>query len=299
MTNEGAAASPQDARDTPAGGLTLASAFVEQEPEAAARALEELPSEDAALFLAELPPAIAAPVIDEMSPGSAARRLALLEPARAAAFLEAVGSRACVSILRVCAPEPRRAILPLLPPRLVQHFRRSLAYTLDTVGAWIEYDVPTLPAHRTVREALQVLRLRAKPEDSAVFVLRAAQFYGGTASFSALLRADADAPLSRVMQRGLRPLSDAVDVDEVQNLEEWDHWAMLPVTAPDGSLLGGLSRAGLRRALNAVFPTAPTAQPESLLAHLFTAYLHTGADLLRLLIGRGLSSPAARARDEV
>ena len=286
------------ANDTPAGGLALASAFVDQEPEAAARALEELPSEEAALFLAELAPQIAAPVIDEMSPGSAARRLALLEPAQAARFLEAVGSRGCVSILRVCAPEPRREILALLPPRLVQHFRRSLAYTLDTVGAWIEYDVPTLPAHRTVREALQVLRLRAKAEDSAVFVLRSAQLYGGTVSLSALLRADPDSPLSRVMERALRPLSDAVDVDEVQNLDEWDHWAMLPVTAPDGSLLGGLSRAGLRRALHAVFPQTPTAQPESLLAHLFTAYLHTGADLLRLLIGRGLSSPVSRARDE-
>ena len=288
----------QRAVDASAGGLALASAFVEQEPEAAARALEELPSEDAALFLAELSPGVAAPVIDEMSSGSAARRLALLEPEQAASFLEAVGSRGCVSILRVCAPEPRRAILQHLPPRLVQHFRRSLAYTLDTVGAWIEYDVPTLPGHRTVREALQVLRLRAKPEDCAVFVLRSAQLYGGTVSFAALLRADPDAPLSRVMERGLRPLSDATDVDEIQNLDEWDHWAMLPVTAPDGSLLGGLSRAGLRRALHAVFPHAPTAQPESLLAHLFTAYLHTGADLLRLLIGRGGSSPAVRARDE-
>lgn len=288
-----------DARgEASAGGMVLAAAFVEQEPEAAARALEEMPSEEAALFLAELSPQIAAPMIDEMSPGSAARRLALLEPEQAARLLEAVGSRGCVSILRVCAPEPRREILPRLPPRLVQHFRRSLAYTLDTVGAWIEYDVPALPAHRSVREALQVLRLRAKSEDSAVFVLRSAQLYGGTVSLAALLRADPDAPLSRVMERGLRPLSDATDVDEIQNLDDWDQWAMLPVTAPDGSLLGGLSRAGLRRALNAVFPQAPTAQPESLLAHLFTAYLHTGADMLRLLIGRGLSSSASRVRDE-
>ncbi len=39
-------------------------------------------------------------------------------------------------------------------------------------------------------------------------------------------------------------------------------------------------------------------QPESLLAHLFTAYLHTGSDLLRLLIGRGLSTTTAKSRDE-
>lgn len=280
-------------------GLRLARAFADSEPEAAARALESLPGEDAALFLAELEPEVAARVVDEMSHGSAARRLALIDTDRAARVLEALGSRGCVTILRVCAPEPRRALLATLPPRLVQHYRRSLAYTLDAVGAWIEYDVPAMAAHRSVGEALQVLRQRGKADDSAVFVLRSAQLYGGAVSLARLLQAAPDAPLSRVMDRGLRPLSDAQDVDEVEHLDDWDHWSVLPVTAPDGSLLGGLSRAGLRRALHSVYPQAPSAQPESLLAHLFTAYLHTGADLLRLLIGRGPSAVgASRQREE-
>lgn len=279
-------------------GLVLATAFAESEPESVARALEELPSEQAALFLAELEPSQAAPVLDEMSAGSAARRLALLEARQAATFLEAVGSRGCVTILRVCPPEPRRAILAELPPRLVQHFRRSLAYTLDTVGAWLEYDVPTLPGHRTVAEALHVLRQRAKQEDCAVFVLRSAQAYGGTVTLGALVHAAPDTPLSRLTDRSLRPLSDAADVDDIKDLDDWDHWAMLPVTAPDGNLLGGLSRAGMRRALNSVLPQPGNSQPESLLAHLFTAYLHTGSDLLRLLIGRGLSTTTSGSRDE-
>lgn len=280
-------------------GLSLARAFAENEPEAAARALEALPGEDAALFLAELEADSAARVVDEMSHGSAARRLALLEPAGAARILEALGSRGCVTLLRVCPPEPRRAILAALAPRLVQHYRRALAYNLDAVGAWIEYDVPAIAAHRSVGEALQVLRQRGKAEDSAVFVLRSAQHYGGAASLTRLLQAPPDAPLSSVMDRALRPLSDAQDVDEIEHLDDWDQWSLLPVTAPDGSLLGGLSRASLRRALRSVFPQVPSAQPESLLAHLFTAYLHTGADLLRLLIGRGLSSPVStRSADE-
>lgn len=268
-------------------GLQLALAYAEHEPESAARALEEMPSEEAATFLAELAPDLAAPVVDEMSHGTAARRIALLEPEHAARILEAIGSRGCVALLRVCAPEPRRAILSALPPRLVQHYRRSLAYTLDAVGAWIEYDVPAMPGHRTVAEALHVLRQRAHPEDSAVFVLRTGQQYGGAVSLAGLLQAAPDTPLAQVMDKRLRPLSDAHDVDEIDTLDDWDQWSVLPVTAPDGALLGGLSRAGLRRALRSVFPQTPSAQPESLLAHLFTAYLHTGADLLRLLMGRG------------
>ncbi|MGQ0502167.1 MAG: magnesium transporter MgtE N-terminal domain-containing protein [Panacagrimonas sp.] len=279
-------------------GLALASGFVELEPEAAARALEELPSEQAALFLAELPPKLAGPLISHMASGSAARRLALLPSKQAGAFLEEVGGRDCVAILRVCAPEPRRAILSELPPRLVQHFRRSLAYTLDAVGAWVDYDVAAMSGHRKVAEALQMLRQRGQREENIVFVLRASQHYAGVVMLPALLHAPADATLASIADRSIRALSDALDVDEVQNLDDWDRSVVLPVTAPDGNFLGGLSRASMRRALHSVFPQPAATQPQSLIAHLFTAYLHTGADVLRLMIGRGLSLSAGKGREE-
>ncbi|MGQ0699662.1 MAG: magnesium transporter MgtE N-terminal domain-containing protein [Panacagrimonas sp.] len=279
-------------------GMVLAEAFAEHEPEAAARALEELPSEQAALFLAELSPKLAGPLLSHMASGSAARRLALLPAKQAADFLEEVGSRGSVGILRVCAPDPRRAILSHLPPRLVQHFRRSLAYTLDAAGAWIEYDVPIMPGHRKASEALAMLRQRGRKDEALIFVLRATQQYAGVVMLSALLQAPPDALLSGIADRSIRPISDALDVDEVNDLEDWDRCVLLPVTAPDGNLLGGLSRAGVRRALHSVFPQPATKQPESLLAHLFTAYLFTGADVLRLVIGRGLSLSGGKARDE-
>lgn len=281
-----------------ADGLLLATAFAEHEPESAAHVLEEMPAEKAALFLERLPPRLAAPVLREMTPGSAARRLGHLPPRQAAEMLEAIGSRGCVAVLRASAPDTRRALIAELPSRLVQHYRRSLAYTLDTVGAWIEYDVPMLPAQRSVADARALLRLRNRADDGLLFLVRAGQVYAGVVQTPALLHAASDAPLSRLVDRRVRAVSDGADVDDVQHLDDWDERSMLPVTAPDGTLLGALSRAGLRRALHSVYPQAPSAQPESLLAHLFLAYLGAGSELLRLLIGRGASAPIARSSDE-
>ncbi|MGQ0528556.1 MAG: magnesium transporter MgtE N-terminal domain-containing protein [Panacagrimonas sp.] len=278
--------------------LALASAFVEHEPEAAARALEGMTSEQAALLLAELPTRLSGPLLEHFTPGGAARRLAAMPSERAAAILEESGSRVSVSVLRVCPPETRRAVMSALPARLVQHVRRSMAYTPDTVGAWIDYDVPSLAAHRSVGEALQLLRQRNRPDDTQVFLLRAGHLYAGAVATPALLHVPADTPLSRLADRHLRALSDALDVDEAEQLPDWDDHALLPVTAPDGALLGALSRAGLRRALHSVFPQPASTQPDSLLAHLLSAYLHTGTELMRLVLGRGNAASLDRSGDE-
>lgn len=279
-------------------GWALASAFAEHEPEAAARALEEMPSEGAALFMTALPADQAARVVEQMSPGPAARRLSAMDAEPATAILMELDSRGCVEVLRVCSSEVRKALLARLPARRVQHFQRAIEYTLDTVGAWIDYDVATLPGTRTVGEALQLLRQRRRDDDSQVFVLRGSALYAGVVMLSTLLHTAADTPLSRVADRRVRALSDGAEIDEVESLDDWDFCALLPVTAPDGSLLGGLSRAGVRRALRSVFPPLTPAQPDSLIAHLFIAYLRTGTEMLRLLIGRGASTPITRSPDE-
>lgn len=277
---------------------SLARAYAEHEPGDAARALEELPADEAALFIAELPARLAGPLLEQMAAALAAKCLSLLPARQAAAALMEIDDRGCAAILRSCGTDTRRRLLSELPPRRVQHFSRSLAYTLDVVGAWIDYDVPALAGQRTVAEALHLLRERNRPDDGLVFVLRGGHHYSGVVSTATLLHHEPGTPLARVTDTRVRALSDAVEVDEIESLEDWDECALLPVTGPDGSLLGGLSRAGLRRALHSVYPQAPAAQPDSLLAHLFGAYLHSAAEMSRLLLGRDVAAAVPKAGDE-
>tara|TARA_R110000787_G_scaffold78941_4_gene172415 strand:+ start:1047 stop:1898 length:852 start_codon:yes stop_codon:yes gene_type:complete len=271
--------------------LELATEFLLRQPEAAARALEETPSAEAALLLTLLTARQVAPVITHMSPGAAARRLSAMEPAKSAAILTELDGRESGAILRICNAETRRAILRKMPIRRVRHFKRSLAYTLDTVGAWIDYDVAALPATQTAGDALELLQRRGNAKDSQVFALRSGRSYAGIVSINALLQANADTPLNDIADRSVRALSDSVDVDDIGNLDDWDHCNLLPVTGPDGSLLGGLSRAGLRRALSTAFPELAHEEPDSLIAHLFVAYLRTGSELIRLLLGNPTPPP--------
>ena len=279
-------------------GIALATAFARDAPEGAARALEDLSPESGALFLAELAPDVAAGVLEHLPPGSAARRIAMMETSTASALLVALDGRNRAAILRACANDLRQTLLSKLPARMTQQFRRSLAYTIDTVGAWIDYEVATLPAHRTAAEAVAYLRERRRSSDVQLFVVRAGHTYAGVIATPSLMAAPGDMPLSRLADRRVRPLVDTDELEEVGDYADWDEWAWLAVTAPDGSLLGGLSRAGLRRGLREVFPLAPTSMPDSLVAHLATAYLRTGAELLRLFIGGSRRAVLGRSRHE-
>ncbi len=271
--------------------LQLTTQFIVQQPEAAARVMEETPSTEVALLLSELSARQVAPMIAMMFPGAAARRLSAMSTAKAAAILIELDGRSGAAILRICSNETRRALLELLPARRVRHFNRALAYTQDTVGAWIDYDVPALAADNTAGDALQLLHRRAEAKDVQVFALSSSRGYAGIVPVTALLQSPAETPLSRLADRSIRALTDSMNVDGLITLDDWDQCNLLPVIGPDGSLLGGLSRAGLRRALNTVFPNLPAAEPDSLLAHLFTAYLRAGSELVRLLLG---SNPPAR-----
>lgn len=272
-------------------GLALAGGYAEHEPESAARALEDLPAPDAALFLDRLTPALAAQLLTHMAPAAAARCLALLDEEQARATLGDLEARPCATILRAGTAEARRRWLAQLPPRRAQQFQRSLHYAPDAVGAWIEYDAPSISVQRSVGEALSLLRQRAQAGDAVLFLVGRGHRYAGLIAIPALLHQPAETPLAKLADARVRPLSDLTEVDEIADLADWELCPLLPVTTPDGTLLGGLSRTALRRALESVFPSAPSSDSESLTAHLLRAYLHVISELLRLAFGPGRRAP--------
>lgn len=272
-------------------GLALAGGYAEHEPESAARALEDLSPTDAALFLSRLAPALVAQLLAHMAPTAAVRRLALLDAEQSRATLGVLEARPCATLLRAGSPDLRRRWLAQLPPRRAQQFQRSLHYAPDAVGAWIDYDAPAISVQRTVGEALALLRQRALAADTVLFIVGRGHRYLGLMMIPALLHQAAETPLAKLVESRVRPLSDLTEVDEIADLADWELSPLLPVTAPDGTLLGGLSRTALRRALESVFPIAPSTGTESLIAHLLRAYLHVITELLRLAFGPGRRAP--------
>ena len=261
--------------------LTLA--FLQQRPESAARTLEGLSAADAAEILRRMPARIAAPVAAAMSSSSAARCAAELPADVAAALCAALSWSDAAAVLRQLEPRAREAVLAELPAKLAQRFARSLAYSADVVGAWIELDIPAVPDDRSVAEALQLLARSAGDSGSHLLLTDAAQRHTGSLPLDALVKSASTAALSELARRDLPPLRDSASLASVTGSPGWDVATVLPVVSHRGELLGGLTRRTLHKAIDqAAAPPQPAGT--SLTGALLRAYLQSGEGLLRLLL---------------
>lgn len=261
--------------------LTLA--YLESRPASAAKVLEDLDAGDAAAFLGDVPARLAAPVVAEMVPWSAAGCLELLSPDTAAATLRNMPYQTGTSILRLIPKDRFDAILESLPQRLARDFRRSLGYPRGTVGAWMDHTVPTFSEGDSVADGIRYAKRRRGRIDSHIFVVGERGRFAGAVSVSDLLRHDPKTPLSQILDRDVRALSNRAMLAAVSNQPDWDSYPMLPVVGRRNNVLGALGRKTLRRGLvedhriRAAFPSG------TVVMHLFVAYFHVCSEMLRLV----------------
>ncbi len=264
---------------TSAPSLTLA--FVEHRPESAARALEDLDPADAAAFLENVPSPLSAPVVCAIPPWVAARLVALLGPDKAAELLRNMPYKEAASVLRLVAQEHFDNILAALPKGLAKNFRNSLHYPRGTVGAWMDYDVPSFAAESTVADGLKYVKQRQNVVASHIFVVEDTGRFAGAVSVGDLLRSAPKTALAEIMDREVLPLSNRAMLAAVEWKPAWDEYSMMPVIGRRGNVLGGLTRKGLRRGLIEDRLIDTPAATGTLWAHLLAAYLLTSAGLLR------------------
>ena len=131
----------------------LVAAYLRLHPESAARLLESMTAAQANAVLNAVDIATAAPVVGHMLPTCAAACIERQPPAEAALLLERLGSRESVAVLRHLPRELRENVLSSLGPQWLMAFKLLLSYPINTVGAWIEPRVLTLPDDCTCGEA--------------------------------------------------------------------------------------------------------------------------------------------------
>ena len=260
--------------------LTLA--ILERRPDATASVLAGLDPADAAAFLESVPDRLAAPVLAGMAPWSAARCLELLAPAHAAGALQHMAFLDAVSVLRLVGEDGFDLMLKQMPTSTAARFRNSLKYPRGTVGAWMDYSVPTFAADTPAAEALKYAKRPSAKVESHLFVDSAGEF-AGAVSIGDLLRSDRRTPLAEIMDRSVRPLSNRAMLTTIASLPDWDTYPMLPVVGRRRNVLGGLTRGGLRKGLSE--DRSQQAAPESgpMLAHIFNSFFVSATGLLRVM----------------
>lgn len=229
--------------------FAIAQHFVESNPQAAARALEELASTAASGFIDAVPDSQSIRLLTSMLPFHAAKCVSLLSTDAAARYLANLQPRNVANILRYTTHETRSRILERLPRRISSPVLIILNYSLSMVGAWLEPAVLALPNDCTVGEAKTRLQNEGYVDFHRVYVVNTLEILLGFVKLTRLLQAADDHPLDGLMEPALHTLRASTSLDAALDDPGWLESDYLPVVDRRERFLGVIRYAGLRAAL--------------------------------------------------
>jgi len=225
----------------------LAAAYLRLHPESAARLLESMTAQQANAVLSAVGFATAAPVVGHMLPTCAAACIERQPPADAALLLERLGSRESVAVLRHLPRELRDNVLSSLGTQWLMAFKLLLSYPINTVGAWIEPRVLTLPDDCTCGEARDRIARSDQAAQARIYVLDRARRLRGAVRGLALLQVSSRKKVVTLLEPAealwaREPLATA------QEHGVWERYTEAPVVNRDEEFIGVISYADLRKA---------------------------------------------------
>ena len=229
----------------------LVAAYLRLHPESAARLLESMPPDqaNAVLDAVELP--TAAPVVGHMLPTCAARCIERQAPADSALLLEQLGSQESVAVLRHLSSEHREAVLNALGPQWLMAFKLLLSYPTNTVGAWVEPRVLTLPDDCTAGEARDRIARSEQVAQARIYVLDRSRRLRGAVRGLALLQVPGRKKLASILEP-----ADAIwardPLATAQEHSVWERYTEAPVINREEEFIGVISYADLRKAFRQV-----------------------------------------------
>ncbi|HUL80774.1 MAG TPA: CBS domain-containing protein [Gammaproteobacteria bacterium] len=225
----------------------LVAAFLDLHATNAARLLEALPVEQTNAVLACVDAATAAPVFAQMLPTYAAQCLEREAPAGGALLLERLGTQDAAAILRHLGRDTRAAVLDSLGPQWVMSFKLLLSYPTNTVGAWVEPRVLTLPDDCNAGEARERIASSTQPAQVRIYVLDRSRRIRGAIRGLSLLQVPNRRPLTAILEP-----ADALWAREAlataQEHRVWERNTEAPVINRDEEFIGVISYTDLRRA---------------------------------------------------
>jgi magnesium transporter len=225
----------------------LTNAFLALHPESGARLLESLPVEQVNAVLSAVDAATAAPVLGHMLPTFAAQCVERQPPADSALLLERLGSQEATAVLRHLDHGLREQVLASLGPRWFMAFKLVLSYPVNTVGAWVEPRVLTLPDDCNAGEARERIARGEQIAQARIYVLDRARRIRGAVQGLALLQTPSRKKLASMLEPAealwaREPLATA------QELSVWERHTEAPVINREEEFIGVISYVDLRKA---------------------------------------------------
>jgi magnesium transporter len=225
----------------------LVDAYFTLHAESAARLLESMPVAQANASLAAVEVSVAAPVLGRMLPTYAARCVEQQPPADAALLLQRLGSQESSAVLRHLPTELRDQVLSSMGAQWVVAFKLLLSYPANTVGAWVEPRVLTLPDDCTAGEARERVARSEHTAQARIYVLDRSRRIRGAVRGITLLQT----PNRKKVSALIEP-ADALWAREplgtAQEHSVWERNTEAPVVNREEEFIGAISYVDLRKA---------------------------------------------------
>jgi Mg/Co/Ni transporter MgtE len=263
---------------------TLTLSYLNLAPRAAAEVLQALPPDDVAAFLDAVPARLAAPVIAEMVPFNAARCLEATSATQTANILRALPFVDSTSLFRLIDPANHETILDQLSTSLAKRLRSSQRYPRDQVGAWTDASVPILRTTDSVADARRVIGQSPVAASHIFLASSADQTFAGALTVQDLLRSENHAELGQLTAVDIKPITNRTSLSAVAFDPGWDTCLFLPVVGRRGTVLGGLSRSAMRKAMHAQHVRTEQHLPAPVL-QMLSALAATVQGLITLAVG--------------
>jgi magnesium transporter len=226
----------------------LADSYIEHHPQEATETLEAAPVEEIVQLLRMQTPERGARILSRMSTALATSTLQRLRPELANSLLGSMDPVAAALLVNSLGEAQRDSLLEGLDSQLVRELRQLMAYPEGCAGRLMQPRAPSMPAQRTIKQALSRLRRLPTRDGSILPVTDSEGRIVGLASLADLVHAAPDMRLADVANTkfvrvdALTPREDIVELFSRYRLE------VLPVVDLDGHLLGVIHQSSVIKA---------------------------------------------------
>ncbi len=185
----------------------------------------------------------AAETLHELEPELQVELLEDMPEERASDILEQMPADEAADILGDLEGDRAQDLVKRMDKEAAEEVTELLVHDEDSAGGLMGTDYVSLPAGLTVGEALRRVREAAREAEVLldVYVVGERDILAGSLSLRELLAADDETPLEKVMRAPARSVPSYAPVSEVIDTVARYDLLSLPVTDPEGVLIGSVS----------------------------------------------------------
>jgi len=226
----------------------LADSFIDQFPQEATEVLEAAPVEEIAQLLRMQTPERGAQIIGRISTALAVSVLRALKPEMAGHILGVMDPVAAALLLSSFDAQTRELLLEKLDPGLARELNELMSYPEGSAGRLMQPRAPSMPARRTVKQALARLR-RFPSRNTAVLVITDDNGkLVGLTNLADVVHAEPNQRLEDILQATPVRVNALTPREEIIDLFSRHRLQLLPVVDLDDRVLGVIHQSSVIQA---------------------------------------------------